>query len=85
MCVHHDAATVLSGGCCKAGVRYLDIGTTIKERPCFNGHFLPDPAQICPKWERMTNEQALHEIRNERKRIMEFIARINAKEGETSS
>lgn len=72
-CRHYDPETVLPGGCCKAGMRYMTVGLTIKERPCFNGHFMENPAGRCPQWDRITKNEALAQYRHEEQVIKDFI------------
>lgn len=62
-CVHYDGMAAVRGldSTCKAGVRYHDVGATMKERPCLDGHLGTERRPRCPKWERTSEETAAKE------------------------
>ncbi len=65
-CQHYTPKTIFgwgggkATGLCGAGVCYAEVGgDTYKNKPCIDGHKLPDPTAVCPKWDRRTREQGI--------------------------
>lgn len=75
-CAHYNGVAVLRGlqGKCHAGVPYHDVGATMKERPCLDGHLRE--SVNCQKWERVTAEKAASdhdEFEAHLKKVMESL------------